>query len=243
MIKTVLSSFLMLALMGTAFAQAPVQLRYDGSSATQNEFFNQLRNKKEINTGVLETVGTPYIEDDFKPCEIFFGDEKIGKFFYRHNALNDEIEIKDSQVAGEEVSSLATMRQLTLIDLENGNELSLMTYENKKDQMRNGYLYRLKDGDKYSLLFKKNVKFTQGTQPVNSLVRPTPNKFSLFIEYYYFTPDGKVAQYLPTRKNRFIRSFDKSLQDKLKEFIDEQDINLNQEEDLVRVFSFLNKQA
>lgn len=244
MVKNIMIVLLSLAASGTLSAQANRQFRNNGMSAATGNFFSEMRKKKDAQSSISETVGTPYIEESFKPCEVYYGNELVGTFFYRHNAYNDEIEIKDSQIPGDEVTSLATMRELRLVDLESGNELSLMTYENKDEQMRNGYLYELKDGEKYHLLFKKNVKFTEGTKPANPLLRPTPNKFSKFVEYYYFTDDSKVAQYVPTRKGKFLRSFsDKEIQEKLKQFLKEEDINLNREEDLVRVFKFLDQQA
>ncbi len=239
--KLIFLSTVLLLTCSLGYSQAFQNLRSDGMSAANNEFFTKIRKVKDVETGVLETVGTPYIDESFQPSEIYYDAELVGKFFYRHNGYNDQIEIKDTQLDEEEPASLATLRQLRIIDKTTGQELSMIAYKNKEEQVRNGYMYKLLEVDEYSLFYKKNVKFTQGTLPVNSLVRPTPNKFSKFIEYYFIEKDSKVAVYIPTNKNKFIRSFNKDIQPDLKDFIKSESINLKKEEDLIRVFEFINK--
>jgi hypothetical protein len=222
--------------------QQPVNLESFGGQGQMGSLFAEMRKKRGI-VSDLPTVGSVYINEQFLPCKIYFDKDLIGDFYYRHNAYNDEIEIKDTQLAEEPESSLATIKDLTLIDPIGNKELSLKTYNNKQGEIRNGYLYLLNDGTKYQLYTKNNVKFTEGTHAISSMVRDTPNKFSQFAEYYFVGNDDKVAQYIGTKKSDFIKSFDKETRQELQNFIKKEKINLRDEADLIQVFNYLNSKA
>lgn len=218
----------------------PVNLeRFTGQGAG-GSLFAKMRNVKDIKSD-LPTVGTVYIDETFKPCTIYYNDELVGNFYYRHNAFNDEIEIKDTPSAPEEeVSSLMAMRQLTLTDTENGSKLGLHVYSNKDENLRNGYLYLLKSGPKYSLYFKNNVKYTEGTHPVTSLTRPTPNKFSHFVEYYVKTTGEETAKYISKKAGDFLRILAPENRNIAKEYIKTEKLNLKDEADITKLFDHLN---
>jgi hypothetical protein len=164
----------------------------------------------------------------------------VGNFYYRHNAYNDEIEIKDTQYMEEEASSLVTQKELRLVDRKDHKELALKVYRNKEGEVRNGYLYKLNKGKNYTLYYKNSVKFTEGTHPVSSMVRPTPNKFTHFTEYYYMAAGSRVAEYLGPRKGDFIDAVKKDLREQLKQYVKNERISLKKKEDLVATFTFLN---
>ena len=220
-------------------AQRSANLESFGGTGAVGMAFAQMRHKKGINSD-LPTVGSIYLEDAFAPCTIFYNEELVGNFFYRHNAYNDEIEIKDTQLAEEAESSLATLKELRLIDQTANKELSLNLYRNKDGEVRNGYLYTLSKGKNYILYFKNNVKFTEGTHPVSSMVRPTPNKFTHFTEYYFKTSDGKIAEFLSPKKGDFLEGVVKDLREQVKKYLKEEKINLKRESDLVTLFGYLN---
>ena len=82
MFKNIMIVLLSVAASGTLSAQANRQLRNNGMSAATGNFFSEMRKKKDAQSSITETVGTPYIEESFKPCEVYYGDELVGKFFY-----------------------------------------------------------------------------------------------------------------------------------------------------------------
>lgn len=211
-------------------------------NGTEGSFFAELR-KKGKTIPDLNTVGSVYIDEKFVPCTVYYEDEVVGDFYYRHNAFNDEVEIKDTQLPDEKESSLQTLKELRLVEKRDNDVLSLNAYRNKEGAVRNGYLYLIKEGEKYNLYTKNNVKFTEGTQPVNSLVRPTPNKFSHFTEFYYKTKDGKVANYISHRQGDFLDDFSKDLREPVKDYIKEEKINLKKQEDLVNLFTYLDSKS
>lgn len=201
--------------------------------------FSDVRNHDGGKVDWINAVGSPYMSEGFLPCKIYVDDEFAGDFYYRHNAYNDEIEIKDYPEDPEKLS-LHTDKRFRL--LSGDKELSLKNLVIEDGSYRNGYLNLISRGERFKLYTRTKVKFTEATQPVNSLVRPTPDKFTNYTDYYY--SDSKkeldVAYYLKDRKRKFIQSFDKSIAGKLKDFIKEHKINVKKQEDLIKVFSFLN---
>ncbi|MEJ1223015.1 hypothetical protein [Sediminicola sp. 1XM1-17] len=239
--KTIVLPLAMLFFYAGSFAQGATSTKLDNFTGNgyAGAAFSEMR--KKLNTpSDLETVGSVYIDERFVPCKVYYNDEVIGNFYYRHNAFNDEVEIKDSQFGEEPESSLATIKELRLVDELDNKELALKAYKNKKDIVRNGYLYQLNEGEKYDLFFKNSVKFTEGTKPVNSMVRATPNKFSHFTEYYFMKDGDNLAYHIGHRKSEFLREFDKEKRDSLAAYIKEEKINLKKEEDLMKVFNYLN---
>ncbi len=215
---------------------------FSGGDGQLGMAFAEMRKKKDL-VSDLPTVGSVYIDDQFLPCKVYFDNDLVGDFYYRHNAYNDEIEIKDTQFVEEAESSLATIKELKLVDPIGDKELSLKTYKNKQGEVRNGYLYLLTDGDNYKLFTKNNVKYTEGTHAISSMVRDTPNKFSQFTEYYFVAKDGKVAEYISNRKNDFLKLLDKETRQDVQNFMKKEKINLKDEADLIAVFNHLNAMA
>ncbi|MEB8330004.1 hypothetical protein OO009_11610 [Flavobacteriaceae bacterium KMM 6897] len=239
--RTILLPLALLFFYTGSFAQGAVNNKLDNFTGNgyAGAAFSEMR--KKLNTpSDLETVGSVYIDDRFLPCTVYYNDEAIGDFYYRHNAFNDEVEIKDTQLGEEPESSLATIKELRLVDGKDNKELALKAYQNKKDIVRNGYLYQLHDGEKYDLFFKNNVKYTEGTHPINSMVKATPNKFSHFTDFYFMKNGDKLAYYIEHKKSQFLREFEKDKRDSLASYIKEEKINLRKEEDLMKVFTYLN---
>ncbi len=203
-----------------------------------DQLFSNVRNH-EGRVDWINAVGSPYLSEAFLPCKLYVGDEFAGDFFYRHNAFNDEIEIKD-YLQDTVKHSLHTDKSFRLIDGD--KEISLKTLYTEDEIYRNGYLTLIGKGDNYSLYERTKVKFIEGTQPVNSLVRPTPDKFSNYTDYYYSSDarEKDVAYFLPDREKKFVSTFGSDISSKLKSFIRENDINIKKETDLLLVIDYLN---
>lgn len=230
-----------LALSITAFAQVgPVNLEQFNSQGTGGAIFAQMRQVKDIKSD-LPTVGSVYIDDSFRPCKIYYKDEFVGNFYYRHNSFNDEIEIKDTPYADDkDISSLMAMRQLRLVDESDQSEVALHVYNSKEGTLRNGYLYQLRKGPKYSLYFKNNVKFTEGTHPVTSMTRPTPNKFSHFVEYYIKKDGAETAEYVGKKTGQFLQILDEDIRSKVRDYLKDEKLSLKDEADLTKILEYIN---
>lgn len=218
----------------------PVNLENFNGQGTGGSLFATMRKVKDIKSD-LPTVGSVYIDDTFQACKIYYNEEHVGDFYYRHNAFNDEIEIKDApNQSEEEASSLMAMRQLKLVDTESGSELGLHVYQTKDDNLRNGYLYLIEAGKHYNLYFKNNVKYTEGTHPVTSLTRPTPNKFSHFVEYYIKKNGQETAQFVGKKGAEFLKVIDAENRNKVRDYIKAEKISLKDQEDLLQLIHYID---
>ena len=80
--------------------------------------------------------GSPYVADLFLPSTLFYKDENLGSIFYRHNALNEEIEIKKSNLEDENERGLARDKDISI--LVNGKKMSFKTFVTSKKRTLNG---------------------------------------------------------------------------------------------------------
>ena len=204
------------------------------------EFFNILRNKRIVDVNGLPTVGSIYIDEDFKPCKVYYKDELQGEYLYRHNAFNDEIEIRSLDLTDETISSLLIIKNIWLEDEATNKRMGVMTFQNPDQSLRNGYLYPVIDEGMYQLYYKNQVKYTEGAQAANSFVRPTPNRFSHFKRYFLKIQDKEIAFQLDKSKSSILKQLPKETRDKAKDFMKKNKISMKSEADLAKLITFLN---
>jgi hypothetical protein len=84
------------------------------------------------------------------------------------------------------------------------------------------------------------VKFTEGTHPVTSLTRPTPNKFSHFVEYYVKTTGVETAKYISKKTGDFLRVLEPENRAIAKDYVKNEKLNLKDEDDITKLFDHLN---
>ena len=119
--------------------------------------------------------GSPYTANEFQPAELFYRNEKVGSIFYRYNALNEEVEIKETKTQ-QGIRGLG--RDKNIILKVGGNPMSFKTFIDKNDRTLNGYLTQLVAGENFDLYKRTLVKFTEGQKAQNSFVKATPSRFS-----------------------------------------------------------------
>ena len=204
------------------------------------EFFNILRNTRSVDERGLPTIGSVYINADFQPCKVYYLDEFVGDFVYRHNAYNDEIEIRSTNLADTTISSLLINRNIRVRDNLTNKRLGVMTFLSENQTLRNGYLYSIVNEGKYRLFYKNQVKFTEGTVPANSFNRPTPNRFTHFKRYFLKVDDKDIAFQLDKSKSSLLKNLPKEDREKAKAFMKENKISMKDEQDLTELINYLN---
>ena len=85
-------------------------------------------------------AGSPYVNNTFLPATLFYKDEKVSSIFYRHNALNEEIEIMKANVEGELIRSLAKDKNLNI--LINGKKMSFKNVYHCQEEDHKWVSYR-----------------------------------------------------------------------------------------------------
>ncbi len=185
-------------------------------------------------------AGSPYTNNDYKPAELFYKDEKVGPVYYRYNALNEEIEIKESPVQ-EGLRGLS--RDKNIILKVEGNPMRFMTFIDKEGKTLNGYLTQLVDGKNFDLYKRTRVKFTEGSKSSNSFVKDTPGRFSQFEEYYIQKTGVDRIDELVPKKGKLYNQMDSDQKAGLKAFIKENDLDLDNDKDLMSIILYMDRNA
>lgn len=185
--------------------------------------------------------GSPYTSNEFEPAELFYKNDKIGTIFYRHNALNEEIEIKESKNQ-EGIRGLS--RDKNVIIKADGKPMRFMTFIDKGGTTMNGYLTQLVNGEHYDLYRRVHVKFTEGAPAQNSFVKAIPSRFSQFTEYYIQKKGVDRIDELQQKNSKLYALTETSEQKQLlKTFLKENNLDVDKEEDLVRLIMFLDRNS
>ncbi|MBT8299642.1 MAG: hypothetical protein HKP42_03375 [Maribacter sp.] len=208
-----------------------------GEIATLLGPISENRNKnKDI---YADFQGSPYTSNEFTMTTMFYGDENLGKVYYRYNALNEEVEVKNSLRESEGIKSLTRDKKISI--LVDGKKMSFMTFVTSKDKTLNGYLSILSDNGDYKLFKRTHIKFTEGKPAANSFVKAVPARFAQFIEYYFQKDGVNRIDEIPLKNSKLLKLLDASERDGLKKFLKDNSLNIKEEADLIQAFNFLNK--
>lgn len=183
--------------------------------------------------------GSPYTSNSFSPTTLYYKNDPVGNVFYRYNALNEEVEIMKTNTAGETILGLAKDKELNI--RPNGKKMSFKTFINSDNRTTNGYLTELVNGEEYVLYKRTRVIFKEAIAPPNSLVKAVPARFSQFTEFYMQKKGvSRMDEVLP-KKAKLLKLLDDSNKKVAMQFLRDNDLNLKNEADLIKVFEFLNK--
>lgn len=195
------------------------------------------RNKKS-EENYANFQGSPYISDKFLPTTMYYGDENMGNIFYRYNALNEEIEIKKSNLEQDAIQSLSRDKKISI--MTDGKKMSFKTFTTSKNKTLNGYLTSIIDGKTYFLYKRNYVKFTEGKPAANSFVKAVPSRFSQFTEYYFQKDGVNRMDEIKLKNSQLLKLIDEPKKSELKQFLKENELNIKNEQDLIKVFDYLN---
>ncbi len=210
----------------------------DGSATTDPLLANRLAALRKKNTTDEEILGSPYLSEEFIKSKVYFGQEYVGEYYIRYNALNSEIEIKETAYPEEEAKRLLANES---VRVKYGNrELRFTTYINKKGETKNGFLSIIEKGKNFTLYQRVAVKYSEGKAAVNSMVMPIPSRYAQFVEYYYQEEGVNRIEQLNQKKGAVLKILEKEDKDVVNAFIKAEKINLDDEEDLIRTFEYIN---
>lgn len=181
--------------------------------------------------------GSPYMSNSFSPAQLYYGDEAVGKIFFRYNAYNEEIEIKQTNSENEPIRGLSKDKKIRLVT--NGKPMSFKTFVDKNGNTKNGYMTLLSDGN-YKLYEHLDVTFKEAKRAENTFVKSSPAKFTQFTEYYLEQPDGKRIDQVELTNKKLVQLVDGEAADELNAFLKENKIKIKEENDLIQVVNFLN---
>lgn len=190
----------------------------------------------EINSGqkkikYSDIQGSPYYFVNFVPAKL--GDTS-GTISIRYSPFLDAVEIMDDktgnvyQIPEEEAYPKFTFRTTNekLVLVNTNNEYS-------------GYFFELVGG-KNRLLKKVITKFVDATPPPNTLVPGISAKFEVQKPIYFIKTEDNIIK-ITKKTDDLINVLPADKKDATKDFIKTNKIKLNEELDLIKLVTFLNK--
>lgn len=182
--------------------------------------------------------GSPYTNNNFQPTRVFYKDEDMGRLFYRYNALNNEIEVKQNP---QEEGIRALGRDKNIAIMVDGNPMSFKTFVDRNKNTLNGYLTLLEEGENYDLYRRIRVKFTEGQKAANSFVKAIPARFSQFTEYYVQEKGVNRIDEFDVKNRSLYKLVGSDKKSAIKSYVKENGLNIKDEQDLIQVFQHLNQ--
>lgn len=183
-------------------------------------------------------VGSAYEDDNFTPGKVYYNTEELGKVYYRFNAYNNEIEIKKTLLDEEKQQALIKNSEVKLVTLK--KELVYREFADNKGKISEGYLTLLKTGTNYTLYRRLYIKFTDAKAAANSMVNPTPSRFTNYTEYYFQNNDDDTIKELPIAKKKLTKLFSKEDASKIQEYFKKKKPDVDSENDVINLFNYLD---
>jgi hypothetical protein len=208
------------------------------TDALYNHAMGSISDKlKKIDYSDDTIEGTPYMSNTFSLATIYYGDEIVGDLYYRYNAYNEEVEIKDQNIDGAPIKGLGKDKKIKL--MVNGKPMSFKTFIDKKGNTKNGYLTLLTDGE-LKLYKHLKVTFKEAKKAENSLVKGNPAKFSQATRYYIESADGNRINYVELNNKKVLNLLSNDKKKVLSDYLKENKLKIKNEQDLIQVVTFLN---
>ena len=180
--------------------------------------------------------GSIYVNDSFMEGTLYEDGKPIKKSFFRYDAYNDEMEIKET-LASKEVSTL--VKHPTYSCAFNGEEFYYLGYTNSEGESEKGYLTPLTPGGKYTLFIKRKKVFKEGKQATTSFEKSFAHRF-LDKTDYFLNRAGEAPVYLKTKKSDVISIFPEENQADIKNYIKDKRLNVGNHDDLINLFTYAN---
>lgn len=222
----------------------PVLYGQEGSgnlhiSQMQNELENLMRRvDRDGDAGNgLETVGSPYVDPEFKMAVIQKGDLNIPGVYARYNAAKDELEMKIE--AGAPESETYLMNRSAEMSCRIGSEHYVFSDYILDGVKKQGYLVAVVEDGYYRLFKKQTVYYREGKVAQNSLVGDVPNKF-VQEEEWLLSVDGGTPETVKLKKKQLLEAMPQDHAKVARELLKEMDYNPGREADLAAFFSRLN---
>jgi len=185
-------------------------------------------------------TGSAYLADFFLPTKLYYDDEFMRNIYYRYNAYNEEIEVKqNSSMNSGNISALNKDKKISI--LMDNRKMSFMTFVTSKNRTLNGYLIELMDGWKYDLYKREHIIFSAGRISTNSFVKAVPNRFTKFTEYYFQKEGVNRIDEIVSNNRQFLKLLGTPVKNEMKTFLKDNKLNVKNEADLMKVFEELNK--
>ncbi len=181
------------------------------------EVLNKAQNSTTAGADLSKVAGSPYFDRGFENSSLWYKKELIGSYHVRYNAFQDQLEVKNSNLAEEEYQFLVQSSELkTKI---NGKEVQYFSHKDADGTMSDSYFFKEFAGDDFILYTNQRKKYSPPKASSNTLAQSIPAKFMDDISLYYRTSGNDVLHEIPKRKNDFFEIFPAEKRTELKKYV------------------------
>ncbi len=227
-------TFLILFTLGKLHSQV-VPDDYEISETTR-DFYNTSGNVVyTFNLSKGETRGSPMMFEEWKSGELYFSTKtRKGNLRLNYNAYTDDIYYNNSDNKREYI--VLDKQYIDYMVLETGDpgKLMIMRKTLLPKTMEYVFMEVLYSG-KLNLFLRISKSYFEANTGQGYATR-TYNEYVKDYEYYFSGTDY-IAYKLKTRKRPFLKIFGED-QDRIGNYMEENDIDLKKQEDLIRVFRY-----
>jgi hypothetical protein len=177
-------------------------------------------------------IGSPYRYNEFSLTEVFFTGNDSSLFFnMNYNAYTDAIEFKQDKRTYQ-VSNPQKIKKIIF-----QNEVLVYRTLKEKNYSSNGFVIELV-GHQIGLYKQENIKLIPAKTAINTYDSSEPAKYAPVKPKFYYSIDGNTA-ILIRNKKQLIGEFRQKVD--LKNYFTTEKINLSSEQDLIKLFNYLNE--
>ncbi|PJR04792.1 hypothetical protein [Avrilella dinanensis] len=215
--KRLILTFAILGFIATDEATAQVVMQRGGDMLT----FSKRDDSPEV------TAGSQYINDRFLSARV---NEGTDLFRIRFNPYLGIMEYdKDGEIYH------LTKDVNTVVEFVGSNSVTYKLYKyTDNDTEHTEYMKVVFEGEKIAFQTLEKVILKPGKTATNSYESSSQPEYKRDSDKRFMTINGKTQEF-STRTNRFIKMFDKSIQNNLKDYIKDNRIDLDKDADLVKL--------
>ena len=219
----------------TTFAQAVYKGNHNFESTSQilDIIEDKLMEEKEVIYDMREVIGSPYLTEDFVRGSLFLNEKNYGDYLFRYNIFRDDVEFKKDPYAP--IESVKKIEGI-VVKLEDNTKITVQTLTIDTNTYERKFLVEVVDGN-YQLNKLVRAKFTAPKKAETPMSSDVKAKFTKVEEFYVINED-KIEK-LGNKKKDLKKQFPDE-GDKMMAFVNKEKINLKKEDDLIKLFQYMN---
>lgn len=197
------------------------------------EFMIKIQNARILNPDDYkkEFEGSPFLSDEWAKGIIFLQNDKSLEATILYDIYSQQMLVKK----GEEILTLAQPHSIKKIVL--GKQIFIWQAYKTGDKIEESYFELLVDG-KFQLFKKYNCNIVRADRQISAYEGKPKDRFRVSKEYYLKVEKEKAIVF-PSDRDDFFALFP-SQKDTLIEYCRQNKLKLKKEEDLIKIFFYLN---
>ena len=233
--KKMLLIFISITIANNCFAQIDVR----GGGAIEALWTQNYNNQLIEGVKISAIEGSPYVTEAFLPGKIYSGNKvQNQEILLRYNIYNDLIEVEDPS-KGTKGPHNSVLKSPTIWVEIAGQKYVYMDNFRDESHTDGSYLILLEEGENYNLYKKYNATLTEARKARNTYERDRPASFSQTTTYYLLDNSSKSFIEVPSKKSKARKEME-NLKKGSKSFISKNNIDLESDKGMLRLFNYIN---